>query len=357
MNNINNIASHIKEKNIIPNIRRFVTNELGENYWLHGCLRYVMEALWEPDYDYEFFAGLTGDIFTQVYAFDHFRGDCATDYLMSAGEYGFIEDIFSRCGYGSEFVPEEQVKAERGRYLQRILEYIDSGVPVISNLDISGHKQWLVFVGYEGRGEVLLFMTDNMTEPEEIPSAEVFAPSAGDGGWSRGLVFVGEKREQKDLAELYRQAIGRLPELMRTRAPGYCFGPAAFRAWAADIEGGRYDSVDPEVFRRDRWYLYDNYICILATNGSCCHSFLDRAQKLNPDMAWLQELHRLYQRMAEMWEKDPDGLEAMGAGFNVTLKALRDRELRGRIAAKLREYAGLADKVLEALDLQHQNML
>ena len=108
---------------------------------------------------------------------------------------------------------------------------------------------------------------------------------------------------------------------------------------------------------RDRWYLYDNYICILATNGSCCHSFLDRAQKLNPDMAWLQELHRLYQRMAEMWEKDPDGLEAMGAGFNVTLKALRDRELRGRIAAKLREYAGLADKVLEALDLQHQNML
>ena len=47
MNNINNIASHIKEKNIIPNIRRFVTNELGENYWLHGCLRYVMEALGE----------------------------------------------------------------------------------------------------------------------------------------------------------------------------------------------------------------------------------------------------------------------------------------------------------------------
>ena len=45
MNNINNTASHIKEKNIIPNIRRFVTNELGENYWLHGCLRYVMEAL------------------------------------------------------------------------------------------------------------------------------------------------------------------------------------------------------------------------------------------------------------------------------------------------------------------------
>ena len=153
MNNINNIASHIKEKNIIPNIRRFVTNELGENYWLHGCLRYVMEALGEPDYDYEFFAGLTGDIFTQVYAFDHFRGDCATDYLLSAGEYGLIEDIFSRCGYGSECVPEEQVKAERGRYLQRILEYIDRGVPVISNLDISGHKQWLVFVGYEGRGK------------------------------------------------------------------------------------------------------------------------------------------------------------------------------------------------------------
>lgn len=340
----------IKEKNIIPCIRRFVTNELGENYWLHGCLRYVMEALGESDFDYEFFAGFTGDIFTQVYSFDRFRGDCATDYLLSGGEHGFIEDIFARCGYESEFVPQERVKAESRAYLQKILDYIDRGVPVISNLDISGHKQWLVMVGYEDRGETLLFMTDNMTAPEKVTSAEVFAPSAEEAGWSRGLVFVGEKRGRADLPGLYRRAIEGLPALMRTRRPEYCFGPAAFHAWADDIEGGRYDMLDPEEFERDKWYLYTNYICILATNGSCCHEFLDRAQRLNPDMAWLSELHRLYGRMAYIWEKEPEGLEAMGAGFNITLEVLRDREKRNMAAAKLREYAALEGQVLDILE-------
>lgn len=340
----------MRDSSIIPFTRRFVTDELGENYWLHGCLRYVMEALGERDFDYEFFAGLTGDIFTQVYAFDHFRGDCATDYLLSAGESGFIEDLFARCGYGSEFVPDKRVKAQSSEYLQRILDCIDRGVPVISSLVISGIGRWLVFVGYENKGGTLLFMTDNMTEPERVASAEVFAPSMEDAGWSRGLVFVGEKRGQADLPELYRGALERLPALMRTQTKEYVFGPAAFYSWAGDIEGGRYGTLDPEEFEREKWYLYTNYICILATNGSCCHEFLDRAERLNPDLNWLPELHRLYSRMAGMWERDPDGLEAMGAGFNITPNALRDQEKRGRIAAKLREYGGLAEQVLGILE-------
>lgn len=340
----------MRDSNIIPFTRRFVTNELGENYWLHGCLRYVMEALGESGFDYEFFSGLTGDIFTQVYAFDRFRGDCATDFLLSAGEHGFIEDIFARCGYGAEFVPDERVRARSGEYLQRIMDSIDRGVPVISNLDISGHKQWIVMVGYEDRGRTLLFMTDNMTAPERITSAEVFAPSAEEAGWSRGLVFAGEKQGQADLRGLYRRAIEGLPALMRTRRPEYCFGPEAFYAWADDIEGGRYENVEPEEFEREKWYLYTNYVCILATNGSCCHEFLNRAQRLNPDMAWLSELHRMYGRIANIWEKDPDGLEAIGGGFNITWEALRDRERRGRIAAKLRELGELSRQALEVLE-------
>ena len=74
-------------------------------------------------------------------------------------------------------------------------------------------------------------------------------------------------------------------------------------------------------------------------------------------MAWLSELDRLYERMANLWEKDPEGLEAIGGGFDVTWEALRGRERRGRIAGKLREFAGLSDSVLETLDLHYQNML
>ena len=246
--------------------------------------------------------------------------------------------------------------AQSELYLQRIMEHIDRGVPVISNLVISGIGRWAVFVGYEERGETLLFMTDNMTEPESVPSKEIFAGGNNDG-WSRGLVFVGEKKEQVELADVYRRAIGRLPELMRTRTQEFCFGPGAFRAWADEIERGRYEDIDPQVFEREKWYLYTNYVCILATNGSCCHEFLNRAMRLAPDMAWLSELDRLYERMANLWEKDPEGLEAIGGGFDVTWEALRDRERRGRIAGKLREFAGLSDSVLETLDLHYQNML
>lgn len=346
----------MRNSNIIPKLHRFVTDELGENYWLHGCCRYVMGALNEPDFDYEFFAGTSGDIFTQVFAFDRFRGDCASDFLLSAGHWELLPELFAMCGYSAEFVPEERVLAQSELYLQRIMEHIDRGVPVMSNLVISGIGRWLVFVGYEMGGETLLFMTDNMTEPESVPSKEIFAGGNNDG-WSRGLVFVGEKKEQVELADVYRRAIGRLPELMRTRTQEFCFGPGAFRAWADEIERGRYEDIDPQVFEREKWYLYTNYVCILATNGSCCHEFLNRAMWLAPDMAWLSELDRLYERMANLWEKDPEGLEAIGGGFDVTWEALRDRERRGRIAGKLREFAGLSDSVLETLDLHYQNML
>ncbi len=65
-------------------------------------------------------------------------------------------------------------------------------------------------------------------------------------------------------------------------------------------------------------------------------------------MTWISELHRLYWNMADLWEKDPKGLEAMGAGFQITLQTLRDRA--GKIAARLQEYACLADQVLKILE-------
>lgn len=341
--------THHRQSNLLPRIHRFVTNELGENYWFNGCGRYVMSALGEPEFDYVFFSGLTGDVFTQVYAFDRFRGDCVTDYLLSAGRQDFIEDVFAWCGYEAFFVPEREAKAEKETCLRKILDFIDRGVPVISNLVISGHDRWIVFVGYEGYGETLRFMTDNMTEPEQVLSAEVFAEGPKDKG-SRGLVFVVKKRERKDLAQVYRQALERLPALMNTNTAEYCFGPAAFRAWAEEIGKGRYDALRPEEFEKDKWFLYQNYICILATNGCCAHDFLDRAQEYNPDLTWISQLHRPYRQMANMWEKDPDGLEAMGAGFNITLEALKDRGRREKITAKLREYADCADQAQRILE-------
>ena len=62
-----------QSNNKIPKIHKFITNEQGENYWFNGCGRYVMNALGEKDYDYEFFAGLTGDVFAQIFSYNIFR--------------------------------------------------------------------------------------------------------------------------------------------------------------------------------------------------------------------------------------------------------------------------------------------
>ena len=104
----------------------------------------------------------------------------------------------------------------------------------------------------------------------------------------------------------------------------------------------------------DAWAYYTNYVCVLATNGSCCHGFLKRAQELNPDMGFLEEVSALYRRIAEMWggdnnHNDSDSLEALGGGFNVTLEALQNREKRDRIIAKIRQFADVTDDIVRVL--------
>ncbi|HCS74374.1 MAG TPA: hypothetical protein DIW17_10935 [Clostridiales bacterium] len=94
-----------QSNNIISVIHRLVTDEYGENYWFNGCAKYVMECLGEPDYDYWFFAGLTGDIFTQHYNSIKYAGDALTSYMTEENMGGkpaeYIEGVFAKCGYAA----------------------------------------------------------------------------------------------------------------------------------------------------------------------------------------------------------------------------------------------------------------
>jgi len=98
------------------------------------------------------------------------------------------------------------------------------------------------------------------------------------------------------------------------------------------------------------WPMYTNFVCVLATNGSCCHGFLERASQLNPDMKFLEEISELYRRTANIWNND-DGkdLEALGGGFNVTVRVLQNQKKRAKIAEKLREAAACIDQVAAIL--------
>ena len=331
--------------NTISILHRLITDEHGENYWFNGCAQYVMECMGEKDYDYEFFAGLTGDVLAQHYCFDKFWGDGIDGYHAGAGDAEeYIESLFAKIGYAATYVPSKTLAKNKEMYRQLTMAYIDKGVPVI----LHGYK---VIVGYEESGNVLLVITGNNSEPERVPFTE--ALGVKDFPWvsedSFGWVFVGEKKENRDLTTIYREAIQNMPNLLTAKMSIGVFGAAAFYAWADDIERSKFDGMNEKDF--DGWSMHTSFVCALATNGSCSYGFLNRARELNPDMAWLEDIIKLYKRTADIWNNDNGkDLEALGGGFNVTLAALQDVEKRNAIAAKIREAGACIDEVLRILN-------
>lgn len=59
-------------------------------------------------------------------------------------------------------------------HLNALTAYIDRGVPVIAWGEFVG-----VYVGYESRGETLLYITGNSGEPIRIPLEEALRKSDG----------------------------------------------------------------------------------------------------------------------------------------------------------------------------------
>jgi len=332
-----------QSNNIIPVIHRLITSEHGENYWFNGCAGYVMECLDEKNYDYQFFAGLAGDVFAQHYK-QPFPGDGVNAHHQFNSDGKFFENVFVKCGYAATFVFSRDLQKNREMYLGALISYIDRGVPVIT-LGNDG-PPFGVFVGYEEYGKTLLYISGDNSEPQRVAFDKAIESNKPDvDGW----IFVGEKKEQKELVKIYREAIYALPELLTTNNDKYCFGSSAFYHWADDVESGYFDRMKPEEF--DGWSMYTNFVCVLATNGSCCYGFLDRAKKLNPDMTFLDDIGNLYRRMGQIWNNDNgNDLEALGGGFNVTLEALQDEDRRAKIAARISECGDIIDEVVSIVN-------
>lgn len=343
-----------QSNNTLPGLRQIVHPEYGQNYWFNGCAGYVMECLDEKDFDYWFFAGLTGENFTQVYSRNYFRGSGAVDYRLSEeGNHCVIEEFFEKCGYASTFVPLKQILSNREMYVHMLMAYIDKGIPVILNdYGNNPHNRfsWGVLVGYADHGKTLLYMGGDGTVPDSI-SVDDLLPKGytGQDDHCHGWLFVGEKLDSRDLAEIYRERILSLPQLLDYEQENYCFGEPAFRAWADQIEHGFFEQITPEQF--DNWGMHTVYVCCLATNSGGCNGFLDKAFALNPDMTFIPEIIELYRRTGHYWNNDNGtDLEALGGGFNVTLEALQNTSKRKQIADKLRAFADCMAEVVVVID-------
>jgi hypothetical protein len=159
------------------------------------------------------------------------------------------------------------------------------------------------------------------------------------------------------LDALYLDAVKRIPSwLTLPERDGMFFGTAAFRAWADDIEGGRYEDT-----ATDLWADYSVYVCNVATTPALPYFMLKKLAEMRAEYADYLPLHDKISALFPAFKPDdmvvPDDskdglwseLEHLGGGFNVTRDVLCDKAKRGKIATVLRGYASRLDMAVELL--------
>jgi len=268
---------------------------------------------------------------------------------------GYIAYVFGALGLDHEYVNARTVQSESDRYRKKIVDSINKGVPVliVSNLndmpvlhsDVGTH---CLVAGYNNNGNVLQLLFGG-TEPVDCPLSSLAKAD---------FVFIGEKERDVTLEELYIGAVKKMPYWLTLPARnGMYFGAAAFRAWADDIEAGRFEDDKLAM-----WENYGVYVCNLATSPAIPTFILKKLARMNPAYSSLMATHDEIVKLFPSFKPDDitpdesrDGLwselEFIGGGMNLDAVKLtmRDKGKRAKVAAVLRNYANRLDKALDII--------
>jgi hypothetical protein len=321
---------------LLPNLHPMAVNELGQNYTVNGYLAFQMECLGESkDYDYWFFAGVGGDAHTQVYTSDPAKWCNCLSHLDFTPE--LVKTWYDAVGYDFTILTEEQFNADRPRYVGELMKCIDRGIPVIAKQVTKDNGDFWLLVGYEEKGGQLLFLNDNYKGAEknfhEVPTNKQV---------NYLFILPGVKKKAPPLADVYRKVVLNIPALLTQPKKGdISYGRGAFDAWADHLLAEDYVGKTDEQI--DGWKHHGIFVCIVATNGSC-RTFLERAQKLCPDLPFLAEVNKEYTEMGRLWWKD---LNAAGGSFNMTPATFRNTKAKQPIADILRRMGGCCDRIVE----------
>jgi len=337
--------------NFLRNIRGIANGMEGKNYPFDDCMAFMMECIGEsPQLDYWTFSWITGDGLTQIY---DKNPSTLCEYCVSGFLAGkeHIHYVFNAIGYDYAYITAEQINGDKERYIQKVKEYIDKGIPVLVKTTMvdtptaNSEFTYCLFVGYEDDGNVLLY-----TNPyDKIVKYDTRNPVKQD--W----IFIGDKKQDVVYADLISEAVRKMRDwLTMPESDGKCYGAAAFRAWSGDVEDGRFEN------ETDLWANYGVYFCNMATNAWANNaidaphaSLLHKFAELNPQFADMKD--QIAAQFFRIGNGDGKGgiwkeLQALGGGFNVTNEAMKDPEKRVKIAALLREAAGCIDRVVEILN-------
>jgi len=352
------IKGDVKMKTISNN-RVLLDGGLGHNYGLPDCIKFLLECVgWGDKPDFWDIAAITGDTVAQIYNRNLSTGCeyCVSGYLAGS-EY--IKYIFDVLGYNHEYVSEKEFNADNGRYIRKIVEMIDRDIPVLVKTNLNNMPDWnsdvgtyCLLVGYDHGGQVVKLYFQGFDENQ---TSHIDCVLSGEN--KMDLILLGEKQREVTLDELYVKAMQKMAHwLTLPEQDGKYFGAAAFRAWADDIDAGRFEDENLPL-----WENYGVYVANLATNGGGVPTHIIK-NLIEMNQAY-QHLLPIYERIQKImsfgWENHGDGkcniwnsLDDLESGMNMddVKTTMRDKEKRSKVASVLRDYAKRIDQVVEILN-------
>ncbi|MCL2814252.1 MAG: helix-turn-helix domain-containing protein [Oscillospiraceae bacterium] len=345
-----NVKGDSKMKTI-ANIRALLDGMKGHNFGLPDCVKFILERLGAGEKpDFWDIAAITGDTVAQVY---NRRLTTSCEYCVSGYLAGaeHIEYVYDALGYGHDYITAEQFNANNDFYKPIIVETINQGIPVLVKTNLNDMPEWhsdvgtyCLIVGYDQGGQIIKLLFDGTETVDCILT----------GKNKMDLIFIGKKKREVTLEELYMKAIQKMPYwLTLPERGGLFFGAAAYRAWADDIEAGRFAGDDLPL-----WENYGVYVCNLATSGGEPTYIFKKLADMDQSYAYLAPLGEKIQKLLPA--ESPTGgrsllwlqLEELGGGMDMkkVAKTMRDREKRAEIAAVLRDYARRLDQAVDLLN-------
>jgi len=345
------IKGDIKMKRITNN-RELCDGGKGHNYGLPDCVKFILECAGHSDKpDFWDIAAISGDTVAQVYDKNPTTGCeyCVSGYLAGPEHIGYI---FGTLGYGHEYVTAAQLNADNEKYIPKIVEMIDRDIPVLVKTNLNDIPYWnsdvgtyCLIVGYDHGGQIVKLLV-GYNETIDIVLT---------GDNKIDLILIGKKQREVTLEELYVTAAYKMVHwLTLPERGGKYFGAAPYRAWADDIENGRFEDENLPL-----WENYGGYICNLATNGGGVPTFIfNKLANMNSSFSQFALLGEKIFGLLEngngcfIWntlEKMDAGMAEGGSNMHKVRATMRDKEKRSKVAAVLRDYAERIDQVVEII--------
>jgi hypothetical protein len=322
----------------------------GHNYGLPDCMKFILECVsWGEKPDFWDIAAITGDIVAQVYNRNPTTGCeyCVSGYLAGPENIRYVFDTF---GYDHEYVAAEQHNADNKRYIQKIVEMIDRDIPVLVKTNLNDIPEWhsdvgthCLIVGYDNSGQIVKLLFFFFLTVDCVLTGEN----------KMDLIFIGEKHREVTLEELYIKAIQKMTHwLTLPECSGIFYGAAAYRAWADDIEAGRFADDNLPL-----WENYGVYVCNLATSGGEPTYIFKKLADMNQAYSYLTHLGEKIQKLLPA--ESPTGgrsllwiqLDDLDGGMDMgkVRTTMRDTDKRAKVATALRDYAERLDLAVELL--------